>query len=298
MTLTPIERRLEDATVLYVKAQAWQASIGLFAELARIESDNTNAWLGIGSALWRLSLHQPELLEPAVSALKRAVDENQRALNKSPKQLLFNASQSATKAGINVDAIKAFSGDPKHFAESVQFTPQTLLDATRTLGIDDRAQLVSLLSEVPGELFDALLNDLAENDADSNVRVIAAKSLRERPQKPAAVMPTVGGAPDEALDAVAAESAELPEPEVTMVDSATSEIASAIPNVTEVIPTTPVDEVVHESTEVPVVSVSDDVPVETPAVEEAPAESVKKPIDDEAIRAQLEARRQRLMGKK
>src|SRR5690349_18011945 len=112
MTLTPIERRIEDATVLYVKAQAWQASIGLFAELARIESDNTNAWLGIGSALWRLSLHQPELLEPAVSALKRAVDENQRALNKSPKQLLFNASQSATKAGLNVDSIKAFSGDP------------------------------------------------------------------------------------------------------------------------------------------------------------------------------------------
>ncbi len=292
MTLTPVERRLEDAIVLYVKAQAWQASIGLFAELARIESDNANAWLGIGSALWRLSLDSPELLEPAVAALKRAVEENKQPLNKSPRQLLFNASQSATKAGIDAQAIKAFAGDPRYFAELVQFTPQTLIDTTRTLNENARAQIVSLLSEVPGEIVELLLTDLSEKDANNYVRTAASKALRERPQKPAAPVPAVGTSPESALDEVAAESADTPEPQVTVADAPAADVASTIPNVVEVIPNSTAEEVI--------VSNAKDTADDIPAVEAAAVETPEKPkpADDETIRAQLEARRQRLMGKK
>jgi HEAT repeat protein len=295
MTLTPIERRLEDATVVYIKAQAWQATIGLSAELARLESNNANAWFGIGSSLWRLSLNDPTLLEPTVAALKRAVKENKQFMNNTYKQLLFSASQSATKAGLNVESIVAFKGDPKHFAEVIEFTPQTLIDATRTLNVDSRVQIVSVLSEVPGELVEALLTDLSENDENSSVRTVASRALRERPQKPVAPEPVsaVGSSPEAALDAAAEESAESPvdeaEPTVTMVDTPVEEVASAIPNITEVVPTSTTEEVIESS--------ASDTAAETPA---APVEAPTKPDprNEEAIRAQLEARKQRLMGKK
>jgi hypothetical protein len=298
MTLTPIERRLEDATVVYIKAQAWKATIGLSAELARVEPDNANAWFGIGSSLWRLSLDQPELLEPAVAALKRAVEENKKFLNHSYKQLLFSASQSATKAGHNVDSIASFNGDPKHFADVVNFSSQTLIEATHALDVDSRTHIVSVLSEVPGELVEALLTDLSENDENSIVRTAASRALRERPQKPVIPEPTstVGAqhvAPDTMLDAAAEESAESPvdepEPSVTMVDTPAEEVASTIPNITEVVPTSTTEEVIESTAEESV--------AETPA---APVEAPPKPDprNEEAIRAQLEARKQRLMGKK
>jgi hypothetical protein len=294
MTLTPIERRLEDATVLFIKAQAWKAAIGLFAELARVESDNANAWFGMGSSLWRLSLNEPQLLEPSVAALKRAVEENKQFTNHTYKQLLVSASQSATKAGINVDLIATFHGDPKHFADAVDFTPQTLIDATRTLDVDSRTRLVSVLSEVPGELVETLLRDLADNDANSSVRTVATRALSERPQKPIAPEPisVVGHSPESALDAAAEESAESPvdaaEPEVTMVDTPAEEVASAIPNISEVIPTSTTEEVIEAAAEAPTAEIT------TPEAAPKPAD----PKNDDAIRSQLEARRQRLMGKK
>ncbi|MFN8372057.1 MAG: hypothetical protein U0694_04175 [Anaerolineae bacterium] len=289
MTLSPIERRLEDATVLYVKAQAWKASIGLFAELARIEPDNANAWFGIGSAMWRMSLDAPELLEPAVATLKRAAEENKQFTNKTYKQLLFSASQSADKAGYHSESIPAFSGDTKPLLDAIQFTPQMLIEATQALDWESRIKVATLLSEVPGELFDALLNDLAENDSNSNVRTFANRALRDRPQKPAP-MPV-----SEAQPAAAVETLETAvEPQVTMADAPAEDIASAIPHVTEVIPVARVEEAAHDSAEIPVVEVEPAPVVETPV--EAPAKP--DPKKDEAIRAQLEARRQRLMGKK
>jgi tetratricopeptide (TPR) repeat protein len=293
MTLTPIERRLEDTTVVYIKAQAWQASIGLFAQLARLEPDNANAWFGIGSALWRLSLDKPELLEPAVAALKRAVQENKQFTNKTYKQLLLSASQSADRAGIHAEGVQPFQGDPIAFLDTVQFTPQTLIDATRALPWEDRARVVLLLSDVPGALFETLLTDLAEHDDKSHVRAAAAKALRDRPQKPAPTPPP----PLEVHPPEPLATAE-PELQVTMVDEPTPvEVARTIPNTTEILPEALQAEARKAAAEA---AAKDPLPQETPEPPlEAPAEPPKlDPAQQEAIRAQLEARRQRLMRKK
>ncbi|NWF67655.1 MAG: hypothetical protein HXY40_01085 [Chloroflexi bacterium] len=295
MTLTPEERRIEDATVLYVKAGAWPVAVGLFALLAEREPDNANAWFGIGSALWRLSLDNSALLEPAVAALKRSVGENERYGNKTFKQTLLSASQSASKAGLNPDTIAPFSGNAHTFVDLVGFSPQSAIDATRRLEWDARARLVSLLSEVKGELFDTLLQDIADHDSNPNVRTAAARALRERQAVP--VPPPSANARATALPAQETPTAaEVPaEPVVTMAENPAPEVTSALPNIGDMLAETHANAVESRpSAETPESSAP---PVESlPAMQPSPEAPESKPIDDADIRAQLEARKKRLLG--
>lgn len=181
MEKTPQELMLENAAVLYTEAGAWQAAVGLFTALAQLNPQNHNAWFGIGSALWRLGVDQPDLLDIALGPLKRAVELNPNPTNRNYTHLLRTAEESARKSGVDPASIPAYQGDPATFAEAVSFTPETLVEPARAMNWEARAKLVMAAEHQRGDLFLPLLEALASSDPNMQVRRQAGAALANRP---------------------------------------------------------------------------------------------------------------------
>lgn len=181
MEKTTQELMLEQAAVLYTEAGGWQAALGIFVTLAQLNPQNHNAWFGIGSALWRLGVDQPDLLDMALGPLKRAVELNPNPTNRTYTHLLRTAEESARKSGVDPDTIPAYQGDPATFAELVHFTPETLVEPARAMNWEARAKLVMAAGETRGDLFLPLLERLAASDPNMQVKRAAGQALANRP---------------------------------------------------------------------------------------------------------------------
>jgi hypothetical protein len=181
MTATPNDFMLERAVALLVEGQQWNAAIGLMALIAQHYPKKGSAWFGLGSLLWRL--RQPHLIDEAITALKRSLDVDDE---RNTRVMLRTVEEEARKNGTNPDDLKSFGGSPyPFFADLVDFTPQTLIDAVGALEWDQRAQMLTFLGDQPGDLFDALVEAMANNDPNANVKRSAAQALKARPAKPA-----------------------------------------------------------------------------------------------------------------
>lgn len=182
MEKSALEMRLEKAAALYLETEAWTAALRVYVALAEQNAANPNGWFGIGSILWRLSATEADLLPAAVAALKRAADLNRNPDNKHYKRVLFSATESARKAGLDPDGIApAGDEDAREALIAAEFERDQLIAATRALPWDQRVQIVHAFADQPELLLVAVVEDIAADDPNANVRATATRALAARP---------------------------------------------------------------------------------------------------------------------
>ena len=182
MEKSALEMRLEKAAALYLETEAWTAALRVYVALAEQNAANPNGWFGIGSILWRLSATEADLLPAAVAALKRAADLNRNPDNKHYKRVLFSATESARKAGLDPDGIApAGDEDAREALIAAEFERDQLIAATRALPWDQRVQIVHAFADQPELLLVQACVSKRACGPNAKGRATAPRALAARP---------------------------------------------------------------------------------------------------------------------
>ena len=167
---------LERSGILFLNRGQSVAAAGAFMRFLEREPGHSNAWYGLGNALFTSEVHDFSILRDAAATLKRSLVENPQ--NEMAQELLDGLVERDLFSPDQLEEIAAFGTDFGDLEERLGFHDQTFAEAMKALSNPpERMQIVMWLS-----VFDepAAIEILiaALDDEFQHVRMAALKRLR------------------------------------------------------------------------------------------------------------------------